>query len=248
MHSNGVVLYEGPSEINGEPIVAIATGVREPSANKKTGPMVQVTILARDISPTEALRTGEDEAICSDCTKRPKVSGGDGRCYVSVHRAPLSIWRTYKRGGYVELTPERAAWLRLQSIRFGAYGDPGAVPEHVWKRVRNSRGQHTGYTGQWRRAPAMRKWLMASCHTEEEAIEAESLGWRVFAVVQRDEDHIGDLPGWTWCPSDPARESTGPTLTCMQCQRCSGTEFGKSNVFIYEHGSMYPRKTLPIFP
>jgi hypothetical protein len=69
--SNGVILYEGPSVIDGAPIVAIATGFKSPSSNDKTGTMIQVWILRADIAPHEAQKTGADESICGDCPMRP---------------------------------------------------------------------------------------------------------------------------------------------------------------------------------
>ena len=51
---NGVVLYDGPSLIDGAPIVAIATGLIWPSLNRKTGDMVHVWIMRADLPPVEA--------------------------------------------------------------------------------------------------------------------------------------------------------------------------------------------------
>ena len=39
--ANGVILYEGPSMLDGAPIVVIATGIRTGSTNVKTGAMIQ---------------------------------------------------------------------------------------------------------------------------------------------------------------------------------------------------------------
>ena len=47
------VLYEGPSLLDGEPIVAILTGLRSSSGNRKTGAMLQTWILRADVSPAE---------------------------------------------------------------------------------------------------------------------------------------------------------------------------------------------------
>ena len=38
---NGRILYEGPSMLDGAPIVVIATGFAERTANAKTGSMIQ---------------------------------------------------------------------------------------------------------------------------------------------------------------------------------------------------------------
>ena len=64
--ANGVILYEGPSLLDGEPIVAILTGLRSSSCNRKTGAMLQTWIMRADVSPAEAgeaqLLGYEDEA------------------------------------------------------------------------------------------------------------------------------------------------------------------------------------------
>ena len=48
---NGRILYEGPSMLDGAPIVVIATGFAERSGNDKTGAMIQTWILRADIPP-----------------------------------------------------------------------------------------------------------------------------------------------------------------------------------------------------
>src|SRR5512145_2281288 len=65
----GLVLYEGPSRITGEPIVVILTGLVRPSKNQKTGPMLQCWILRRDMNPIKAGERGKATltAICGVC-------------------------------------------------------------------------------------------------------------------------------------------------------------------------------------
>ena len=93
---SGVVLYEGPSRIDGAPIVAIACRITDASNNEKTGAMVQTFIMRRDIAPHEALKTGDDSSVCGDCPLRP-INKGATRCYVRVYQAPLSVWNAYQR-------------------------------------------------------------------------------------------------------------------------------------------------------
>ena len=64
---NGVVLYDGPSLIDGSPIVAIATGLIWPSLNRKTGDMVHVWIMRADTPPVEAFYTDRGKSVCGDC-------------------------------------------------------------------------------------------------------------------------------------------------------------------------------------
>jgi len=68
---SGIILYEGPSRIDGAPIVAIATGLDDPSSNEKTGPMIQTWIMRSDIPPHVAQSSGDDASVCADCKLRP---------------------------------------------------------------------------------------------------------------------------------------------------------------------------------
>ena len=59
-----MIIYQGPSLIDGSPIVAITVSQ---SGNTKTGNMVQTYIIRADINPLEASKTGADYAICGAC-------------------------------------------------------------------------------------------------------------------------------------------------------------------------------------
>ena len=78
MANKSYVIYDGPSEIDGKPIVAIA---QVKTGNRKTGDMVQTWILRSDVDPITASRTGEDVSICGDCphkgTPSDKATGWD---------------------------------------------------------------------------------------------------------------------------------------------------------------------------
>jgi hypothetical protein len=55
---NGYILYQGPSAIDGKPIVVIATGFASKSNNGKTGDMIQTWIIRQDIAPHLAVKSG----------------------------------------------------------------------------------------------------------------------------------------------------------------------------------------------
>lgn len=137
--ANGYTIYRGPSMIDGSPIVAIATGFVNGSNNVKTGDMIQVWILREDVSPTDAIKSGEDKAICGNCPHRGRLlddgTMGARSCYVEVGRAPLGVWRSYhgllkgQNGtGIYPMAQDLAALGEGRRIRLGAYGDPAAVP------------------------------------------------------------------------------------------------------------------------
>lgn len=63
----GYVVYEGASMINGAPIVGIVT---IESKNIKTGNIANLWILHAEIKPNEAVKSGDDSAVCGDCPLR----------------------------------------------------------------------------------------------------------------------------------------------------------------------------------
>jgi hypothetical protein len=223
-----MVIYEGPSMINNEPIVAIATGIKNKSSNIKTGPMVQTWILAQNESPAVAAKSGEDAAVCGDCPLRPSKTGA---CYVVLFQGPRSIWATWKRGGYPSLNTDA---FTGQPVRFGAYGDPAAVPFYIWDDIGIQARLVTGYTHQWRTCDPLHKhYCMASVEDEEGALEARARGWRTFRVTTSPGDK--SLSKEAICP---ASEEAGHKIQCIDCGACDGTASKrKSHIVIHAHGS-----------
>ena len=219
----GIILYSGPSVIDGQPIVVIAT---LKSNNRKTGDMIQIWIIREDIDPVLAITLGEDSSICGDCVHR----GDDDRprtCYVNVGQAPLAVYRAYKRGVYKRGT---MADLPDRPVRMGAYGDPCAVPWEVWEGI-TDRKVWTGYTHQWRQpfAAPFRDVLMASCDSVADMAEAAANGWRAFLVTPANADRPD---GTITCPS----ETHG--TQCADCGLCKGAAIPNApNISIPAHAS-----------
>jgi hypothetical protein len=157
--TNGAIVWDGPSRIDGSPIMAIITGLRTASANPKTGDMLQTWILRSDMHPLDAIKAGSDYAICGSCIHRGTYDefGNpiDPRtCYVNPFSFG-SVFKGFKRGIYPRVAPATLRpYLAGKPIRFGSYGDPAAVPARVWRSLRDGASGHTGYTHQWRR-PAL---------------------------------------------------------------------------------------------
>lgn len=230
---NGYVVWEGKSRLTGAPVVLIATGLQAASANGKTGAMVQTFILGADMDPVTAIDTGDDAAVCGDCIHR-KVNGA-GSCYVNTGQGPLQVYLAWKRGSYPRITPAAAgALVSGLLLRCGAYGDPVAVPVHVWEQLLGTVAGHTGYTHQWRRklAQPYRRFLMASVDTAKQAERASKMGWRYFRVSEKDGQ---TLPKEIHCP---ASEEAGKRLTCETCGACdgAGNNPGRVNIVIDAHG------------
>ena len=238
-----MILFEGPSEIDGKPIVAIITGLTLNSKNSKTGAMPQVWIIRSDIHPTEALRTGQDISICGNCPHRPKVLGEnalkrDSRtCYVNT-MSFNAVYKKYANKGYVKADLSTLALqLAGQNIRLGAYGDPAAVPIHVWDSLL-AHCKSTGYTHQWKTCDQRySEYCMASCDSPIDVVLSTSKGYRTFFVQNVDSfDNVLKIVEGTkfaWCP---ASKEKGKSTTCSNCMACSGTRFGqKSNIAIMLH-------------
>ena len=118
----GYIAYEGPSIIDGKPIVVIINKIDNGSDNAKTGAIVQSFIIRSDIAPTDALKTGEDYSICGDCAHRPITAKetGEPPCYVNVGRSVRSVYEAYRRGRYVKADLETIALaLAGKALRIG---------------------------------------------------------------------------------------------------------------------------------
>ena len=91
--TSSVVVWQGESALDGQPIVLIATNLKRKSQNVKTGHMTQTFILRADVSPCTALASGADHAICGDCPlRKAKV------CYVDVSKSVSAVWHSYRKG------------------------------------------------------------------------------------------------------------------------------------------------------
>lgn len=267
INRNGIVLYQGPSMLDGAPIVCILTGVTNKSGNGKTGDLVQSWILRADVAPLDAVETGQDSSVCGNCPHRKLERTevrytGRGRnrravlvtvrrrtCYVNLGKGVSGIYKCFLRGGYLQFNDPRAApylqRLAGRDLRMGSYGEPTAVPVEVWQLlVMLMRPPvRTGYTHQWRRFPAFREWCMASCDSPADVAEARALGWRAFHVIPLDAPAPA---GHVHCPSDP---SGTVHVSCADCGQCNGSggRFAR-NVYIRAHGPAKRYVTLPALP
>ena len=232
----GVILYEGPSAFDGAPIVIIANRIETASSNDKTGAMVQSFILHQDIAPNEALKTGDDGAVCGTCPLRP-IAGGNTRCYVRVYQAPLSTWKAYKRGRYArpgvdfpaDLLPEI---FRGKSVRLGTYGDPAAAPIDTWIPYVKYARKRTGYTHAWRLFPEFTALCMASV---DDVRDMPADGARYFRVRKK---HEKLLPGEIVCP---ASAEGGKRVSCADCGLCAGSQMKGKSIVIMDHGPLRNR-------
>lgn len=232
----GYVIYRGPSQLDGKPIVAMAlTG----SDNVKTGNMVQTYILADNGSlPSANVKSGADVSICGDCKHRP---ANGGACYVVVSQGPTVVSKQIALGKYPDaFALESITALGVnRMVRLGTYGDPAAVPAHIWQALVKHSAGRTGYTHQWRNEAlplgelsVLRDLVMASCDNPSERVAARIAGWRTFTVrLATDALAVRE----SVCP---ASEEAGKKLQCVTCGLCNGAESGrKGSIAIIVHGS-----------
>lgn len=226
----GFVLYEGPSELDGAPIVCIAT---KPNVDArkvyKTQGIFSTYIIRSDIDPIEAIEAGADDSICGDCIHRG--AGGSRSCYVPVWGGVRNVWLAYRRGRYDRGTH---TWDSLvgETVRLGAYGDPATVSIKNWDFWLDG-AVAIGYTHQWRdpRFSLLRRWCMASCESEADVVAARALGWRAFRVRSAGEPL---LEREAVCP---ASAEAGHKANCAECRACGGLS-AKANcdIAIIVHG------------
>jgi len=246
----GFIAYEGPSVIDGAPIVVIINRIDADSDNAKTGALVQSFIIRSDVPPTEALKTGDDESVCGDCKHRPSliaraVAEGlkpEAPCYVNVGRSVRSVYDAYRRGRYVKAPLETIALaLAGKNLRMGTYGDPAAAPAVVWHRIIRYCADWVGYSHRWRNIDAG-DWsgmLMASVDNDQEYADAKALGWRTFRVALNE----GKASTEARCP---ASKEMGQKTTCNACLLCSGTSKRAKDIVIIDHALGHKKRVVRI--
>tara|TARA_Y100000401_G_scaffold9929_1_gene6795 strand:+ start:2635 stop:3348 length:714 start_codon:yes stop_codon:yes gene_type:complete len=219
-------VWKGRSVIDSKPIVLILSNVTRPSLNVKTGWEVQAWIMREDIAPHKAVSTGDNRSVCGDCPLKPKLNG-DNMCYVTTHQAPLSVWKSYKKGNIPYIKPKDFVNKYGRPLRQGAYGDPAFVPYEVWEELEKSTDKiGTSYTHQWKTDffdERMKEFSMASVESLEDKKLANAMDMRTYRMVS-DVSEIEDDE--IQCPNE-----TKGTL-CADCGLCSGNRKGAKNIAI----------------
>ena len=237
-----MIIYEGPSLLDGQQIVVIATGIKSKSSNGKTGGMIQTWILLRDIDPREANKSGADYAICGQCPHRGKATtaldkalAAERTCYVIIFQAPLNVWKTYHRGSYDRAVDSEAIANvgKDRKVRLGSYGDPAAVPAYVWQALLSKSIGRTGYSHQsgLDNADFVADIMMISADNMAMAQGAWANGHRTFRVI----DSMDDMDAnEVLCP---ASKEAGERTNCENCGLCAGSSIKAKSIAIVAHGN-----------
>lgn len=230
INRNGLILWEGPSRLDGSPIVVIATGLTTVTRNAKTGDMVQTYILQQDTHPLDSFQTDAGAAICGHCTHHGTEQA---TCYVNWGQGPAMVWKCYKNPetGYAKLEGSALGvpGLVCRHIRFGSAGDPAMVPASVWIDLAQASSGWTGYTHQWREpwAADLQGICQASCDSFADYLEASSKGWQCY-LVSKEKPAKGS--GLIHCGASKER---GKVTDCQTCGLCDGQT---ADVWIMPHG------------
>ena len=244
----GCIVAEGKSRFDNSALVAVATGLRIRSNNRKTGPVIQIYVLQKDVVPSSALSTGEDRSICGNCIHRKLALGS---CYVDVVRGADQVWKSLKSGNYSPLNNDVFDALPNACFRLTAYGDCAALPFDAWEKflslISKTKCTVLGYTHQWAKCEKeFQNFCMASVESTEEQRRASALGWRTFRIrlpgspmtvneVQCPADTHADVK--TLCGVDKG------SVTCDTCRQCDGGKSG-NNISLYPHGINYRQRAL----
>ncbi len=238
---NTVCIWSGRSihpQGDGGEIAVFLSGIQNPSANAKTGPMLQTYILAnngRDPVTVANDPRGAWRDACGGCALAHAIGGA---CYVNLGQAPLSIWSAWNRGSVPHILPGQ--WSALletiagKPIRLGSYGDPAAVPLETWKLLLRGAPAWTGYTHAWEALPKghpLSRYCMASADRPDQIPAAVARGWRAYTLAP----DPATVPDAIPCP----HYTRG--IACADCTLCSGSTIGAKSIAVRPHGAKASR-------
>lgn len=208
----------------------------KPSQNSKIGfgMVVQTYHFSIDQIRNEDLKL--DSKTCLDC---PLSFNNNGGCYTHKGLQRLGLNSMIRRLNKIEqfntFDPFKFAEFlnsfgTVNLVRFGAYGEPIHLGYNVVSSLANKGQKTTGYSHQWKKGQFewANGYFMASTHSDQEATEARSLGFRSFKVLlEKDQSAVN-------CP---ASKESGKKATCITCGLCNGLKEkgSKKDIYILQH-------------
>ena len=224
------VAMQFKSELDGEPVVALFTGLQNNSQNKKLGPMITCYILVDNgLSPQSNASSGADKSICGDCALRNNV------CYVVKIHGPGAVYRGYLNGNSPVVSESELIALlidRNYSIRWGEYGDIAALPfEFVDNVMKSTKLEHTSYSHQWDNENFDTRhfnYSMASIDHVKTLPLLQALHGHDVRYYRMDADGENLLPNEIRCPNKNLDGTT--RIQCRDCLLCQGTSKPAKNI------------------
>lgn len=224
------VAMQFKSELDGEPVVALFTGLQNNSQNKKLGPMITCYILVDNgLSPQSNASSGADKSICGDCALRNNV------CYVVKIHGPGAVYRGYLNGNSPVVSESELIALlidRNYSIRWGEYGDIAALPfEFVDNVMKSTKLEHTSYSHQWDNENFDTRhfnYSMASIDHVKTLPLLQALHGHDVRYYRIDADGENLLPNEIRCPNKNLDGTT--RIQCRDCLLCQGTSKQAKNI------------------
>ena len=237
--ANGYVIYDGPSQLNGERILYIVLVSK--SHNSKIGEMGFQTVIITPHHPLEASKHGWDSANCGDCIHRGtptddpnRKQAEDRTCYVKLFHMPLVVWKQWDKGAYPYVYGHKniAKIGRNKKGRDGGYGDGGAVPSYIRESLFSESIGHASYCHQYNNPNSSfnPKHDMVSADNLSTAKTHWELGHRTFRVIQDVKEVV--LNKEILCP---ASKEMGRRTTCASCMLCGGSEVKAKSIAIVQH-------------
>ncbi len=226
--SNSTKIFQGKSQYNGEQVKAYYTSKSE---NTKTGNMPAIMILPKE-KPTDAIKSGSDISVCGSCQLRP-INGNKkiDSCYVNCGYAPNAVYMADKRGSVpVNESMYLLTKKPVKVQRHGGYGDSASLPKRVNLMILKQAKRTLSYTHAWKdkKNNYLKSFCMASVHSQEEALQAQALGFRTFRILQDDKEPLMD--------NEKLCLNTTKGLTCLKCQLCCGLQAKNAkNIAIVKH-------------
>lgn len=210
---SGYIIYEDDLRVS---IATMETN------NAKTGNMIQIWILSKEDEPNKLVKSGKDDTVCGNCPLR----AGNG-CYVMTHQAPLSIYRSWKKGNYSNNYNEFLEVVKGRKVRFGAYGDPYYIPFNILEEIAQNSNGYTGYTHQWRNKGFDNRYLNILMASVDNAKQLNKLPKqsKYFRIIQ-DLEELQDTE--TVC--DNLLYGT----SCNDCMKCNGVN--ETSIVVLAHG------------
>lgn len=205
------------------------------SKNEKTGDCVQVSFIPVDMFMDNKIDYEKSETVCpSTCIFYQLKS-----CYVNLAYSVGAIVKAVRNNRYTQGLDYTK--MRGRIIRIGAYGDCSSLPYEYVEKITKIASGFMNYTHGYKNCDQRFKNIaMASCETIDDALDAQSKGWRTFRVIMPNEPL---LENETLCPN-----SKNANITCNMCLKCNGAN-GKSkqNIVVVRHGLSHKLKSFDTY-